>query len=208
MSNRYIRFNFQDARANKIDSKKFGDRAWNFVGKLLSNFIPHANHDFDKYIDNVETWLIELNDEGIPEREIGINANGVPVMKMPWNKNCGYWTDNNLVASDFENLFDITETDKGNFENYWTQFGGLGFKRIIIDDYKILETGAGGGHKYIISTFEQAQEKHKIVIYFDKKTSEDNLKLNRRLTIEGILFNDGNDSFSLLSSVLIEANKK
>lgn len=208
MKNRYIRLNFQDAHVDRIDSNKVRDRAWGFVGKILSYFIPKANPDFDRLIDDVETWLIELNEEGIPEREIGFNSNGVPIMKMPWNKNYGYWTDNNLTADDFENLFEVKETNQVYFENYWNNYGGLGFKRLTIDAYKIQETGADGGHKYLISSFEHERKQQKVVIYFDKKADEESLKLDQTLTIEGVLFNDGNDSFSLHSSVLIEMKEK
>jgi hypothetical protein len=57
------------------------------------------------------------------------------------------------------------------------------------------------------STFEHQKAQQKSVI-FDEKLEVKNLKIDNRLTIEGILFNDRNESFSLLSSKLIETNKK
>lgn len=47
-------------------------------------------------------------------------------MIMPWNKNYGYWTDNNLKLDDFNNLFEVSPLDYEYFKLKWYEFGDLG----------------------------------------------------------------------------------
>ena len=47
-----------------------------------------ANPDFESKIDDVKVWLIECNTaSGIPQREIGLNAQGEAIVKVPYNEN-------------------------------------------------------------------------------------------------------------------------
>ncbi len=71
----------------------------------------------------MENWLVELDCEtGIPKREIGIDKNGKVILKMPFENNYGYWTDNNLLLKDFNELFATYEINQEKFENYWSLF--------------------------------------------------------------------------------------
>ncbi|WP_460219307.1 hypothetical protein [Psychroserpens sp. MEBiC05023] len=88
---------------------------------ILGSIIPKANPDFENKIDLVETWIVELDSEtGIPEREIGMDKDGRIIVIMPFKNNYGYWTDNNLLLTDFKDHFDITELNQDSFENYWS----------------------------------------------------------------------------------------
>lgn len=88
---------------------------------FLTRFIPRANPDFDGKIDEVTQWLLEFVDD-LPNREIGLNANGDVIVKMPDERNYGYWTDNNLTLPDFRQHFDVTEIPKEHFRELWKSF--------------------------------------------------------------------------------------
>lgn len=90
---------------------------------VLATIIPKANPDFEKEIDNVKSWLVELETEtGIPLREIGLDDGGKTIMKMPYKDNYGYWTDNNLLLNDFKKHFQAREIEKANFDTKWDMF--------------------------------------------------------------------------------------
>ena len=92
------------------------------LSKFLLTVIPKANPDFENQIQNINIWLIEFDEDGIPEREIGLDKDGKTVMIMPWKDNYGYWTDNNFNLQDFENGFNCSEIEKDYFENEWIAF--------------------------------------------------------------------------------------
>lgn len=99
------------------------------VKAILSKVIPAANPDFENKIDAVKVWLIECDrTSGIPQREIGLNSQGMVIVKMPYNENYGYWTDNNLVLLDFEQHFKISAISKEHFEKNWEADLHLPFK--------------------------------------------------------------------------------
>jgi hypothetical protein len=99
----YLRLKF-NKRTNNRQNK---ENSWlvtlleNSMIKVLTTIIPKANPDFEKEIDNVHEWLIEFNkDTEVPQREIGVDNNGRMIMIMPFRKNYGYWTDNDLNLAD------------------------------------------------------------------------------------------------------------
>ncbi|MBV6639416.1 MAG: hypothetical protein KI791_01805 [Cyclobacteriaceae bacterium] len=126
MSFTYIKFESPNSEAQKEQPSKL--RIWfeHFCEEYLPHVIPRANPDFDNLIDKVTFWLLEINKEGIPIREVGLGSSGKPLMIMPWNDNYGYWSDNNLKLSDLKNLFSISELTEVEFQNYWYEFGNLG----------------------------------------------------------------------------------
>ena len=90
---------------------------------ILEDDVPVSNPDFGDKIDQVAVWLIEFeNDSYYPNREIGLDSSGNPIMKMPWGKNYGYWTDNNLVIENFRTNFQTEDIKKTEFEKYWNLF--------------------------------------------------------------------------------------
>lgn len=90
---------------------------------ILTTVIPKANPDYENEIDKVKSWLIELETEtGIPQREIGLDNLGKPILKMPYKDNYGYWTENNLLLDDFKKHFQVREIDPTMFETKWNNF--------------------------------------------------------------------------------------
>ena len=90
--------------------------------KLLSYIIPKSNPDFEEKIDLVRNWYLEFEEEeSEPTREIGLDADGKVIAKMPYEDNYGYWTDNNLNYFDFIERFKYSIIDKDQFEIEWNK---------------------------------------------------------------------------------------
>lgn len=112
----YVKFNCH----NKVEARnEKRDIIWSAIGNLLKKFIPEANPDFDDKIERVNTWLIEFDLNNFPSREIGLNKEDMPIVKMPWKDNYGYWTDNNLYLSDFKSRFELVEISGPEFDRLW-----------------------------------------------------------------------------------------
>ena len=119
MSNTYIKFRYPDSKVKKVP-ENIGKRLAKVV---LESIVPIANPDFEKKIDKVAFWLIEFeNDSYYPNREIGLDSSGKTIMIMPWEKNYGYWTDNNLVIENFRSHFKAIDITREEFEKYWSSF--------------------------------------------------------------------------------------
>jgi hypothetical protein len=119
MSNSYIKF-----ISPKTEVRKTPENIGKKIAKVISTtVIPISNPDFENKIDKVSTWLIEFEgDSYYPNREVGLDVLGNPIMIMPWQANYGYWTDNNLTIEDFRSHFKVTEITKEEFERYWKLF--------------------------------------------------------------------------------------
>ena len=122
MSAIYIKFNDPKGDGGFVKKGKLKIYFFKLLYFVFSKIISRANPDFEGQFDNVAYWYVECDIEsGFPEREIGFDAIGKAIMKMPYNNNYGYWTDNNLLLADFKSLFDATEVSKQDFESQWTQ---------------------------------------------------------------------------------------
>ena len=86
------------------------------VGGLLEKFIPEANPDYALHL--VREWLIEFDDDGLPGREIGLDASGEPVLAGPDGRNYGFWLDTNLRFRDFTG--DVVTAEV--FESAWRRW--------------------------------------------------------------------------------------
>lgn len=88
---------------------------------MLKIFIPQANPDYDKKIEEVKFWLLEFNENPYPVREIGLDENQRSITKMPYKTNYGYWTDNELKLDDFKKLFSVESTNQDYFIEKWNE---------------------------------------------------------------------------------------
>ena len=121
MSNSYIKFKALENGVQKTP-ESIGAR---IVKVVLTTIIPTANPDFENKIDKVSTWLIEFEgDSYYPNREVGLDISNKPILIMPWKKNYGYWTDNNLTIEDFRSHFKTKNISKEEFEKYWKLYEG------------------------------------------------------------------------------------
>ena len=159
---------------------------------ILSSIIPKANPDFEEKIDLVETWVVELDKEtGSPEREIGMDKNGGIIVKMPFNDNYGYWTDNNLKLEDFKSHFETSEIGRDTFENYWSLFEKTEDFETELVDFKTQSTGADGVHKYLKAKVDYNGQDREIVIYFTDKSDEQKITELDKIKIRGKIVDDG-----------------
>lgn len=121
MANTYIKFSLSNQLVQKLPGN---------IGSVLANVVrdsdtpvPVANPDFENILGKVVFWLIEFEaDSYYPNREIGLDSFGRSIVIMPWAKNYGYWTDNNLVIKDFRSNFKVTDISKAEFEKHWNLF--------------------------------------------------------------------------------------
>jgi hypothetical protein len=65
----------------------------NWLVRIVQAVVPAANPHFASLYPQVRSWLVEVNDDGTPEREVGLDAQGLPLVAGPVGPNMGYWTD-------------------------------------------------------------------------------------------------------------------
>lgn len=111
--NKYIQFQNQTKTKQQLTT-------WQrFLKKVLEFLLPRANPDYDNKIDEVYTWLVEIDANDNAAREIGLDGHDRVIVVMPTFNNFGYWTDTNLKLRDFEELFRCSIIRKEIFETYW-----------------------------------------------------------------------------------------
>lgn len=120
----YLKFKLEYAENNEPKSGWFSTLLTNVTVAILKLVVPRANPDFDDQLPNVKTWLIEIHDEGIPEREIGLDKNNRVLVIAPWKNNFGYWTDNQLELKDFIKSFEVSPISEDEFNNLWDEYDG------------------------------------------------------------------------------------
>ncbi|HKA01250.1 MAG TPA: hypothetical protein VKE70_32275 [Candidatus Solibacter sp.] len=67
------------------------------IVRMLYKLIPRANPDFDGCYCKVRTWWVEVDDAGMPQRELGFGAEGKVTVAGPLGRNHGFWTDSNMT---------------------------------------------------------------------------------------------------------------
>jgi hypothetical protein len=101
----------------KLATDFTGKKTWKeCLIRTLLFFIPNANPDIKKLFPKVKKWLVEIDSDGVPQREIGLDINDKPLFTAPDDRNMGFWTDSpkRFIASELE----ITTHE--NFETTWS----------------------------------------------------------------------------------------
>ena len=206
MKTTYIQFEAPKSESLKAKDGLIKSSLKKVLVGILTTIIPKANPDFEDKIDEVEYWVVECdNESGIPQREIGLDKEGRVILKMPYERNYGYWTDNNLLLNDFKEHFATSEISKEIFEWKWEMFDKLSDFKIEISDFKILTTGADGGHIYLTTEINYKGRQRTLVIYFADKSDEQKIKPAESLKLSGRLLDEGlHQSLSLLDTILID----
>ena len=86
--------------------------------RLVRAAIPAASPDFERLYRSVRRWWIEVDDEGVPQRELGLNSTGEVVVAGPIGRNIGFWTDSAMNFKIGE--YDLISTEA--FEAEWSRF--------------------------------------------------------------------------------------
>lgn len=91
------------------------------IHKVLKFFFA-ANPDFDGKIKEINIWLLEFEDEeSTVVREIGLDEDSNVIMKMPYKKNYGYWSDVDMSYLDYIKRFRNESISKEYFEEKWNE---------------------------------------------------------------------------------------
>jgi len=83
-------------------------------------FVPRANPDAEPLYPRVKRWMLEVSDDGWPNREVALDDLGAPLFRLPNARNTGFWTDmahrqfgrSDLLpvgAEEFERLWNVAE---------------------------------------------------------------------------------------------------
>jgi hypothetical protein len=88
---------------------------WKVIMKILLFIFPKANPDFEHLYDSVDRWWIELNENDVPQKEIGFDNEGNIIVAGPIGKNYGFWTDSTEPVIDSE----LSLIDKSEFLKAW-----------------------------------------------------------------------------------------
>jgi len=83
---------------------------------IFNRLLPAANPSFDDQIRKVEYWWIEVNEQGVPQREIAFAKGGQAIAAMPLGRNYGFWTDSQVVLDPRE----YERVNDSDFEHYWS----------------------------------------------------------------------------------------
>ena len=78
-------------------------------------FIPSASPDHEARYSKVRRWLLEVDDSGAPQREVGLADDGNPLIAAPDERNFGFWTDSSYLFHSSEG----EAIDAAYFETLW-----------------------------------------------------------------------------------------
>jgi hypothetical protein len=84
--------------------------------KALLFFIPRANPDNEKFYPLISMWLVEIDDNGWPKREVALDKNNQVLFCSPDQKNTGFWTD--MAIQQFTKS-ELIPVDQDYFEQCW-----------------------------------------------------------------------------------------
>ena len=93
-------------------------RAQAWAERVLKRLLPSANPDYEGRLTRVRLWWVELDEAGVPQRELGLDAHGAPVVGAPVGENLGFWLDEAMVFDEANS----TALTPDEFEMAWQRF--------------------------------------------------------------------------------------
>ena len=100
--------------ATDWNEKELNDWKVKLIEALLF-FIPRGNRDNEKLYPQVRLWLLEVNDDGTPNREVALNENKEPIFSAPNERNYGLWTDSPTIFG----TDSLEPIEQSYFEEMW-----------------------------------------------------------------------------------------
>lgn len=102
-----------DAQKEKLRTRK-GCLLFGLLGKLSLNENIKVKYWFLEFEYNDWNYKYEV------KREIGLDENKNPILKLPNDKNeLGFWMDEDVDYEYFRNHFETEEISPENFEKFW-----------------------------------------------------------------------------------------
>ncbi|TWO66991.1 hypothetical protein FN976_26020 [Caenimonas sedimenti] len=95
-------------------------RAHPLLEQVLRTMVPSASPDFEKAYSDVRHWWIEVDETGLPQREIGFSISEQAIVAGPLGRNMGFWTDSPMLFDDPS----YEEVSPQAFEDEWAAFLG------------------------------------------------------------------------------------
>ena len=112
----YFKFQYRHRQKNGIMKKK---NIWRVLFSVLNDIFA-ANPDFENKIPYVALWVVEYENNKFNQviRELGFDTNGKIIVKLPDERNFGFWIDSDYTMKDYckLNIQMITEQE---FNNLW-----------------------------------------------------------------------------------------
>ena len=109
---------FYGATTNATDFTDNALNSWKVrLVKTLLFFVPRANPDVERLYPLVKEWVLELSDDGWPQREVGLDQTGKPLFATPDGNNTGYWTD--MAHQQFQHE-ELRQVSAEEFERFWS----------------------------------------------------------------------------------------
>lgn len=99
---------------------------------VLTRIIPKANPDFEQDYDNVKKWWLEIEEKGLPVREIGFDKNGEEIVIGPIDGNFGMVTDSPMMFDNEPNVKQIED----EFQIVWKKYEDKYRERVLSENHK------------------------------------------------------------------------
>jgi hypothetical protein len=80
-------------------------------------FIPKANPDSEMLYPKVKKWLLEVDDDGTPVREVALDEESRVLFRAPEGRNVGFWTDSDAKFTEA----DLVSIGAEEFEDRWSK---------------------------------------------------------------------------------------
>jgi hypothetical protein len=114
----YIKFNRKPLKGNPPLCKKKRTPWGKIVNRIRVMLL--SNPDFEDKIQYVAQWYLEYDEEGHGSwREIGLDINKKVIVKMPDERNYGFWLDTNCTIEDLKKEFGIQMITEQDFNTLW-----------------------------------------------------------------------------------------
>lgn len=114
----YFKFKCKSFSGN-LSLRKKKKTLWEMLAERLYKMLL-ANPDFDDKLRYVAQWYLEYDEEyNSSWREIGLDINQKIIVKMPDERNYGFWLDTNCTIEDFDKDFGIQMVTEQEFNNLW-----------------------------------------------------------------------------------------
>jgi hypothetical protein len=86
---------------------------WCWILKII---IPAANPDLEKFYFQTRIWWLEIDDAGQPQREIGFDETGNPIVLGPIGRNFGFLVDS---SDNWKYSTQDSEEARRDFQKKW-----------------------------------------------------------------------------------------